>query len=70
MYMIVEMLLVHFIAVVEVPVNMHWRLRSQAGAFGKGDLMSVILAMFASGTLVFFVMIHALRRRQCNHHVG
>ena len=68
--MIVEMLLVQIIAVVEVLVNMHWRLRSQAGAFGNCDLMSVILAMFAGGILVFFVMIHALRRRQCNHHVG
>ena len=51
-----------FITAVEVHVNMHWRLRSQAGAFSKGDALSVILAMLTGGTLVVAcVMLHAPR---------
>ena len=32
-----EILLVQFITAVDVPVDMHWRFRSQAGACCKGD---------------------------------
>ena len=47
------MLLVQFIAAVEVTVIMHWRLRSQdseiACASCKGDTLSVVLAILAGG---------------------
>ena len=38
---------------------MHWRLRSRAGAFYKGDILSVILALLTNGTLVMVVVLFA-----------
>ena len=62
----VEMLLVQLITEVEVPVTMHWHLRSQAGAFCKHVTQSVTLATLAGCTLVLFVMLQAPRTCWCN----
>ena len=62
----VDMLPLKLITMLEVFVIMHWRLRSQAGAFCKGDTLRAILAMIAGGILVLFVMVHATCMCLCN----
>ena len=53
------MLLMQFTTAVEVHVNMHWRLRSQAGALCKSDTLSVSIAILGGGSWqVLFVKLH------------
>ena len=58
---------------VDVPLMMHWRLRSQAGAFCKGDTVSAVLAMLTGGTVVFFRQasspMHLLGDKHSGHFI-